>query len=111
MTRKSPFAGMSPVAPARDAHADTPRTAESPQSPTSPRRTEATQRWTLRLPVTLVETARTAWMVDGAPRGVRNVSAWVGEILAAEIDRIEAKHGPLSGTPAGMVPSGWDARQ
>ena len=105
MSRKSPFAGMSPVAPAPEAPT------EAPQRAMTPRPAKATQRWTLRLPVDLVETARTAWMVDGAPRGVRNVSAWVGEILEAEISRIEAKHGPLSGTPAGQIPSGWDAHQ
>lgn len=96
--RKSAFAGMSPAAP----HHHNP--------PTTPRRAEM-QRFTLRLPKTLVEQVRTAWLVDGAPQGVRSVSAWVAQVLQSEIDRVEKTHGPLPGTPAGVVPSGWDAHQ
>lgn len=93
--RRSPFAGASPAAPQTEQ-----RAAQKPSD---------TQRFTLRLPVELVEKTRTAWLVDGVPRGVRSVSAWVGELLQEEITRIEADHGSLPRTPPGVVPSGWNA--
>lgn len=97
-SRKSPFADASPVF-------------AQPLRRTLDRQRPTTQRFTLRLPQELVEKVRTAWLVDGVPQGIRSVSAWVGEILQAEIDRIERSQGPLPGTPPGVVPSGWDAHQ
>ena len=93
--RRSPFAGASPAAPQTEQH--------PPQQPWD------TQRSTLPLPVELVEKTRTAWLVDGVPRAVRSVSAWVGELLQEEITRIEAARGSLPRTPPGIVPSGWNA--
>lgn len=106
--RKSLFAGATPVV--RHDLPTSPPPVETPQHVETPRRAD-TQRWTLQMPVELVEKTRSAWMVDGVPRGIRNMSAWVAEVLAAEIDRVEKAHGPLAKTPPGVVPSGWDAHQ
>lgn len=89
--RRSPFTDASPASPPKAEQVPVP-----------------VQRFTLRLPVEIVEKTRSAWLVDGVPRGVRNVSAWVEAVLAAEIARVEQTHGPLPLTPPGVVPSGWD---
>lgn len=97
--RRSPFANANPVTAAPQRYIPSPPPAKE------------TYRWTLRVPADVAERARSAFLVDGTTRGVRNVSAWVVEVLEAEFARIEAERGPLPLTPPGVVPSGWDARQ
>lgn len=97
--RRSPFSDANPVV------------TKPAAPPPTPRPAKVSYRWTLRVDPTVAERARSAFLVDGAPRGIRNVSAWVSEVLEAEFARLEVEHGTLPLTPPGVVPSGWDARQ
>lgn len=104
--RINPFAGMNAVT--RVPTLEPSRTKAAPPGNAPTGSTGEVKKVTVRMPAELIGKVRSASIVDGAPNGIRGLSAWVTYVLEKEIARLEAELGqPLGVTPKGVLPSGW----
>ena len=100
--RINPFAGMNAVTGTPVVEA--PKASPVNTQPVAPSGVGEMKKVTVKL----VGKVRSASIVDGAPNGIRGLSAWVAFVLEKEVLRVEEELGqPLSVTPSGVLPSGW----
>lgn len=68
-----------------------------------------TAKTTVTMDAELLDRARTAFIRDGFPRGIRTLSAWISEAIETKTIAVENRLNdgqPLNGTPAGVIPVG-----
>lgn len=104
--RINPFAGMNAVTGTPIVEA--PKASPVNAHPVAPSGVGEMKKVTVKMPAELIGKVRSASIVDGAPNGIRGLSAWVAFVLEKEVLRVEEELGqPLSVTPSGVLPSGW----